>query len=393
MNKRVLAAAPLIAALLLGGCGGSDPNKIQYGLITGPSGVSGDALTAVSSGMTAVSTENGTRTQTYMAAGESADDYKTVFAQAAEEGVDYVLCVGPEMEIPVYEAQSANKKSKYILFDGEPRKSADAGSLIKDNTMCITFDEASMGFLAGGAAVREGLRNIVFMTGTETSEDSAQYLAGFINGIGYECSALNVDASTVTVGVEYAGTEAISPMRMTDASRLFAGGTELIVTDIPAFLKAFTLAAQDGNKLGTVGFNATENASVLFSATADLEKSTAWVLKEAGKKKGFKGGETLKAGAAQNGIRFVSSYTNMSVLTTTDVENILTAMSDGTAVAFDESAGATETAAGSLKGLFDFGKAVNVVRVEPTAPQNDGTEASAETATAAADSGAEAAEN
>lgn len=266
MKKTILSAlsAAFLSALLLTGCG-DDPNAIHYAILTGPAGITGTALTELSKGIDQTATERTWRTQNYQSNSDDAGDFKAIFDKAAEDKVQYVVCQGTEMETPVYAAQEAHRGSKYILFDGAPRPQAGAEAEIRKNTMCVAYDASQMGFVAGYAAVKDGMRNVTFMTGSADSASVAA-LTGFVNGVGYAAAELGVGTDTITLNREYAGSRDLTPMRMADALKLYGAGTQLIVTDVENIATAVEQAASDaGAKVATVG-SAAESAPVTASA-------------------------------------------------------------------------------------------------------------------------------
>ena len=394
MKKTILSAlsAALLSALLLTGCG-DDPNAIHYAILTGPAGITGTALTELSKGIDQTATERTWRTQNYQSNSDDAGDFKAIFDKAAEDKVQYVVCQGTEMETPVYAAQEAHHGSRYILFDGAPRPQAGAEAEIRKNTMCVAYDASQMGFVAGYAAVKDGMRNVTFMTGSADSASVAA-LTGFVNGVGYAAAELGVGTDTITLNREYAGSRDLTPMRMADALKLYGAGTQLIVTDVENIATAVEQAASDaGAKVATVGFDAASDSdAVLFSVIPDHAGSVEWLQKQITDNRGWKGGSTVTCGAKQNGIEMASSYKGFSSYTASDTDSILKALADGKAVAYQsdtdsKTESGSAAASASMRGLTAQGAAVTITDTQPAAgnPQSgigftDSTPGTAESA-------------
>ena len=271
--------------------------------------------------------------------------------------------------------------------------------------MCVAYDASQMGFVAGYAAVKDGMRNVTVMTGSADSASVAA-LTGFVNGVGYAAAELGVGTDTITLNREYAGSRDLTPMRMADALKLYGAGTQLIVTDVENIATAVEQAASDaGAKVATVGFDAASDSdAVLFSVIPDHAGSVEWLQKQITDNRGWKGGSTVTCGAKQNGIEMASSYKGFSSYTASDTDSILKALADGKAVAYQsdtdsKTESGSAAASASMRGLTAQGAAVTITDTQPAAgnPQSGigftdstpGTAESAAEAVTGADSAAE----
>ena len=188
-NIKCRILIPVIAACLLAGCGSSSESGLHYAIVTGPEGAAGDAA-AVSNGITAYCTEHSYTMQTFSAAMDSDDAYAEQFKAAADAGAKYIVAAGSRMEIPVFAAQNAHKKSSFLMVNGEPRKNAESVSNIRGNTECLVPDRKGMGFVAGYVAVKEGYRRIGWLSGRETDSAKEYYEKAIAKGNGYSCNRL-----------------------------------------------------------------------------------------------------------------------------------------------------------------------------------------------------------
>ena len=328
--------AACLCALLLSGCGSSS-NEVRYGFVTGPNGTSGDSVAAdIAAGMESYASSNSMSAKYYMASEETNDAYAEAFSAAADENVRYVITVGEDMEVPVYEAQNAHHKSKYVLIGGEPRKSSEYEASIRSNTECVIVNRQTQGFLAGYAVVKMNYTSFTWLTGPETAED-AEYYEGFLNGAAYAVQEMGLSADSLTINVEHAASDAFSPSRYADALRFYNEGCEIIVTDRPELAKAAEMAADEwGTYVATVGFDATGDSDrVLFSSVPNYSGAIESIMQSFDESKGFAGGTVLEITAKQNGVKLAGDYSRMTSYAESDTQKIISAMADGTAVVMD----------------------------------------------------------
>ncbi len=309
MNKRFIAAT-VSAMLLLGlaGCG-SDPDAIWYGTVTsaaGENGVSQDITSSMESYGQSVSH----KTKIYSASENSLEAVSEQFDKASKtDKAKVVIAEGEDMEVPVYEAQESYHGTKYILFDGVPKEAEGAKDSIRKNTKVIYFNKQDMGYLAGYMLVKEGLRNIAYMSGEE-NETSQGTWSGFLAGCEKAAVELQLSSDSLMIKHEYAGSDALSPLRMTDALSLYNNGAEIIICDVEAIMPAIVKAADlSEKKAAAIGF-AYEGAStnVICSVVPDYNGATETALASAAKNKTFGGGEIHYYGFAENAVKLLTDF-------------------------------------------------------------------------------------
>ena len=355
-NIKCRILIPVIAACLLAGCGSSSDSGLHYAIVTGPEGAAGDAA-AVSNGITAYCTEHSYTMQTFTAAMDSDDAYAEQFKAAADAGAKYIVAAGSRMEIPVFAAQNAHKKSSFLMVNGEPRKNAESVSNIRGNTECLVPDCKGMGFVAGYVAVKEGYRRIGWLSGRET-DSAKEYYEGFLNGVGYGMQEAGVSSDSMSVYTEFCGSDELSPRRLADAKSMYADGCELILTDKERIMEAVAMASSSSGKpCAAVGFEAASSANLQFSVVANWEGAVRALCASFDEMKGFEGGTSLVCGAAQGGIRLAADYSKMPVVTEVDVQTVLAAIANKQAVVSDD--GGTEN------GPQPLGSTVSVTMREP----------------------------
>ena len=68
-------------------------------------------------------------------------------------------------EVAVYEAQTKYPDVKFILLDGTPHTADYSTFETKENVASILYSEEQSGYLAGNAAVKDGMTKLGFMGG------------------------------------------------------------------------------------------------------------------------------------------------------------------------------------------------------------------------------------
>lgn len=307
--------ALILAACLFGtACGSSLMNPVPYGLVTGAGGSSEDVvLTQISSGIETYADQKGTTMDSYAAMENSESGYAEAFKASENAGNLIVFAHGPNMEIPVYNAQRKYHDITYVLFDGEPRKDESGRVKIRKNTLSVTFRTEDLGFFAGYTAVRNGYRNLGFLAG-EATDDNIGWKNGFIQGVDVAAQDLGLAPGEVQIHSELAGSEDLTPMRMSDVLRWTKNGTEIILVVGENLYQAAEMAAKnDGIKLISGGVDRTRASDVcLFSATANYMQATTYLLEmiESGE---LKTGAAITMGALEESVKIAGDTTALGM--------------------------------------------------------------------------------
>ncbi len=317
MKKRILAAVLGTVMLFgLGGCG-SNADAVWYGTVTNSTGIDNTVLSSISSGMETYGQSAEHQTKLYTATDDTQEAIEAQFEAAAEEDdVKVILASGSDMEIPVYNAQNAHHGTKFVLFNGQPRKDADSDPEIRKNTTVIEFSRYDLGYMAGYAAVYEGYRNLGYLTGTETDE-SRQSADGFADGCEAAAEALQLSEGAVVINQEYAGSDELMPLRMTEAMSWYNSGTEIIATDSETLLPAVVKAADALDKpvIASGFLYSGTSEHVLYSSTADYSGAVQAVLEASGKNKTFHGGEVQNFGFTEHAVGISADFSKFANFT------------------------------------------------------------------------------
>ena len=107
-------------------------------------------------GLVKYAEEKGISHQYYQPTEKSTTAYLESIDQAVKNGAKVIVTPGFLFEEPVYIAQDQYPDVTFILIDGNPHD-ADYNYKTADNCVGITYAEEQVGFLAGYAAVKDGM--------------------------------------------------------------------------------------------------------------------------------------------------------------------------------------------------------------------------------------------
>lgn len=110
---------------------------------------------------------------------------------SAKNGAQYIIFPGEDFAVAAYEVAPSYPDVKFILLDAIPHSAGDSTDRFISNVMCVTFDTLQSGFLAGYIAVANGNTELGYF-GEKSSDDSANYGAGFAQGAAYAADSLGI---------------------------------------------------------------------------------------------------------------------------------------------------------------------------------------------------------
>lgn len=254
--------------------------------------------------------ENSISYKYYQPQEKTTDSYVETIGLAIEGGAKLVVCPGFLFEEPVFLVQDQYPDVKFILLDGTPHNADYSESKTGDNVMAILFQEDQAGYLAGYAAVKDGLTKLGFMGGMAVPA-VIRYGYGFVQGADAAAAELGVD---VEIKYNYTGGFDATPEAQAMAASWYQGGTEAIFGCGGAVGNSVMAAAEDA-KAKVIGVDvdqSSESATVITSAMKELSNSVYEGIKDfyAGS---FPGGATTVFTAANNGVGLpmdTSTFTN-----------------------------------------------------------------------------------
>lgn len=212
--------------------------------------------------------ENGVDAHYLQPAEQSEAAYETSIEEAVNAGAKIIVTPGYLFEGPVATAAAAHPEVNFVLVDGV----VDA-----PNVTSITYQEEQAGFLAGYAAVKEGLTNIGFMGGMAVPA-VIRFGYGFLAGADY---AAGEDGVTVNAKYTYLGDFVPTPEFQTMAASWYNDGVQVIHAAAGGAGNSVMAAAEqtDTWAIGVDVDQKDESEKVLTSAMKGLRVSVADAVK------------------------------------------------------------------------------------------------------------------
>jgi basic membrane protein A len=247
-----------------------------------------------------------------------------MFLDAYNAGADVLVLPGFHFATSVYTAQAMLPNLQFVVLDTTPSPGAPASNLVS-----ILYAEHESGFLAGYAAVREGLRNLGFMGGAAVPA-VVRFGHGFVQGAEHAAAEMGLSAGDVTVNFMYLGGFAPSPEHAATASSWFAGGTEVIFAAAGG-AGASVMAGAEGAGGLVIGVDVDQSGdseTVLTSAVKGLASSVYQMLNDiaAGN---FRGGNVLTFGAVNDGVGLPMETSRFTTFTQAQYDAIFAQLVSG----------------------------------------------------------------
>ena len=368
MKKRVmsllLAAAMVVS--VFAGCGGSDNNANVDGTESaGNAGAAGYEIALVTDkgniddksfnqgsweGVVAFCEANDITHQYYKPEEASDEGYLNAISLAVDGGAKVIVCPGYLFEVAVFNAQTMYPDVKFILLDGEPHTPDYATYQTEANVACVMYAEEEAGYLAGYAAVMDGMRTLGFEGGMAVPAVIA-FGQGYLQGIEAAATELGLEDGSVKVFYHYTGDFAETDANKATAKAMFESGAEIIFGCGGSVGKSvFSAAAEAGAK--TIGVDVNQKAdseTVITSAMKGLGASVEAVL-ESIYADSFDtyAGKTTYFSAANNGVGLPDDYERFTTFTKEQYDAAYATLVDGTvdpirAVATAEESGIATT--------------------------------------------------
>ncbi|NLK28286.1 MAG: BMP family ABC transporter substrate-binding protein [Clostridiales bacterium] len=277
--KKIVALFFLLSMslMLLTGCG-SDKHEIA--LITDKGNIDDKSFNQGSwEGVVEFATAN-KKTHQYIKPEEANDaGYLAAIDLAVEGGAKIIVTPGFLFEVPIYEAQNRYPDVKFILLDGTPHNADYTDFQTNDNVASIMYAEEQSGYLAGYAAVKDGMTNLGFMGGMAVPAVQA-FGYGFLQGAEAAAAELGLEDGAVSVLYHYTGDFAETDTNKATAKTMYHEGVEVIFACGGSVGKSvMAAAAEAGTKVIGVDVDQRyDSDTVITSATKGLGASVVAVL-------------------------------------------------------------------------------------------------------------------
>ncbi|MDO4478117.1 MAG: BMP family ABC transporter substrate-binding protein [Lachnospiraceae bacterium] len=332
-----MTMACLLSLSLLTGCGGGE--KISEALvISNPELANDQSANLAWLGVQNYAAHSSTDAGLFINDG----DFQGTVSKAAGRGAQAIVCLGDGIDTDVWKAQQKHSKTAFVYVGGEPRREAGAQADIAANTICVNFDAAQIGYLAGYAAVLEGNTHLGFISAADSSTAKA-YESGFIAGADQAALTMNLPAGTVVVDEVTVLSDVMSPITMEKALKLYRGGASVIMACGENILRMTVKAAETaGKKVISAGSDWTSRSdSVLMGSTFNLEDAVQDALERVNSE-GFEGGSTIFSGAAAGSIGLKCRYDKMGSFNSTSYDALYASLAAGSVTAPEDNTEGTE---------------------------------------------------
>ena len=347
MKKLVsLLLAATLAVGCLVGCGGGQGNEgsneggnnaakgYEIALVTDKGNIDDKSFNQGAwEGVVAYAEANKITHQYYKPEEASDEGYLAAIKLAVDGGAKVVVCPGYLFEAAVYAAQTQFPDVKFILLDGEPHTADYSTYKTENNVACVMYAEEEAGFLAGYAAVKEGMTTLGFEGGMAVPAVVA-FGYGYLQGIEAAATELGLADGSVKVFYHYTGDFAETDANKATAKAMIQSGAQVIFGCGGSVGKSVMAAAAEGN-IKTIGVDVNQKAdsdTVITSAMKGLGASVQAVLasiydntfaeKYAGK--------TTYFTAANNGVGLPDDFERFATFTKADYDAVFAKLVDGT---------------------------------------------------------------
>lgn len=238
----------------------------------------------------------------YQPTDATTNDYIAAIELAIKGGAKIVVCPGFLFEVALYDMQTKYPAISFIILDGAPHTEDYATFKTEKNVVSIFYAEEEAGFLAGYAAVKDGMKGLGFMGGMAVPA-VIRFGYGYIQGAEAAAKEMELAKGSVNVKYYYTGDFKASPDIETMSAGWFASGIDVIFGCGGAVGNSVMAAAGkvDKKTIGVDVDQSSESKTVITSAMKQLKKSVYDNLTDF-YKDAFKGGESQILDAKVDGI-------------------------------------------------------------------------------------------
>lgn len=238
---------------------------------------------------------------------EEASDagYLAAIDLAVTGGAKVIVTPGFLFEVPIYEAQTKYPDVKFILLDGAPHTADYSTFKTEKNVASVMYAEEQSGFLAGYAAVMDGMTKLGFMGGMAVPAVQA-FGYGYLQGAEAAAVELGLADGAIEAIYHYTGNFEENDTNKATAKTMYQEGVEVIFAAGGAVGKSVMSAAaeSDAKVIGVDVDQRYDSETVITSATKGLAASVVAVLDAIYKSNSWDtyGGTTTYFNASNNGV-------------------------------------------------------------------------------------------
>jgi basic membrane protein A and related proteins len=296
----------MLAVTMFAGCGAKTTKGFEIALITDKGNIDDKSFNQGSwEGVVKFAEANKITHKYYKPEDASDAGYLASIELAIQGGAKVVVTPGFLFEVAVYEAQTKYPNVKFILLDGTPHTADYKTFETKSNVASVLYAEEQSGYLAGYAAVKDGMTKLGFMGGMAVPAVQA-FGYGFLQGAEAAAKELKLADGTVNVTYHYTGNFEENDTNKATAKTMYQEGTEVIFACGGSVGKSVMAAAAEAGKkvIGVDVDQRYDSNTVITSATKGLGASVIQVLESVYKTNSWDkfAGKSTYFNAANNGV-------------------------------------------------------------------------------------------
>ena len=277
-------------------------------------------------GMKKYAEENGISYKYYQPQEGTTDAYVETIGRAVEGGSKLGVCPGVLFEEPVFIVQDQYPDVHFILLDGEPHNGDYSEFKTNDTVMPILFQEDQAGYLAGYAAVKDGMTKLGFMGGMAVPA-VIRYGYGFVQGADAAAKELGVN---VEVMYNYTGAFAATPEAQAMAASWYQNGTEVVFGCGGAVGNSVMAAAEEaGAKVIGVDVDQSGESDTVITSAMKMLSNSVYDGVKAFYDGSFPGGQTSVFTAENDGVGLPMETSKFESFTQADYDALFADMKAG----------------------------------------------------------------
>ena len=279
--KKMLAIVMsiMMVGMVLAGCGSTD-DTAEIALITDKGNIDDKSFNQGSwEGVEEFAKANNISHKYYKPEEASDAGYLASIQLAVDGGAKVIVTPGYLFNVPIYEAQTLYPEVKFILLDGAPH-TADYSDFRTDaNVASVMYSEEQSGYLAGYAAVMDGMTKLGYMGGMPVPAVQA-FGYGYLQGAEAAATELGLADGAIEAIYHYTGNFEENDTNKATASTMFQEGIEVIFAAGGAVGKSVMSAAAEADRkvIGVDVDQRYDSETVITSATKGLAASVVQVL-------------------------------------------------------------------------------------------------------------------
>lgn len=263
--------------------------------------------------------------QTYGREEARDDDRYEAMKEAIRGGAELVVCAGVEQEQALRRIAQENPTVHFVFLEGAPVK--DLSGNVLTNILPVGFREEQIGYLAGYAAVKEGMTELGFLGGETGNSNRIGY--GFLQGVDAAAGEME---TTVNVNYRKDKKAQDTPELREVLKGWYEDGTELIFTCGGALNRCAAAVAENSHGATIPAEMEPADRALLLRINRNL-RDAAFHACETFYNGGWEeidGG--MELGAESDAIGLMTQPWNLKQFSVADYSSVLAQLKDGTLV-------------------------------------------------------------